>query len=56
MVKKRHKKNKKERDREVLKNAGFDEGEIWRLDFKGEVEYEENVVGKFAFSLMQISG
>lgn len=54
MVKKKHKKNKKEIDREVLKNAGFDEGEIWRLDFKGEMEYEENVVGKFVLSLIQV--
>lgn len=50
MVKKKNKKNKKEINKEVLKNAGFDEGEIWRLDFKGEVEFEENVIGKFTLN------
>ncbi|KAH8742154.1 c2 containing protein [Cryptosporidium ryanae] len=33
-------------DPELLKNSGFDEGEIWRLDFGEEVEYEENIVDK----------
>ncbi|KAL5368509.1 hypothetical protein CPHLJ_5g780 [Cryptosporidium parvum] len=51
MVKKKNKKNKKEINKEVLKNAGFDEGEIWRLDFKGEVEFEENVIDQSRFEV-----
>ncbi|OII71293.1 C2 domain-containing protein [Cryptosporidium ubiquitum] len=52
MVKKRNKKkNKKEINKEVLKNAGFDEGEIWRLDFKEEIEFEENVVDQSRYEV-----
>ncbi|KAJ1613894.1 hypothetical protein OIY81_796 [Cryptosporidium canis] len=50
MVKKKHTK-KNERNKKVLINAGFDEGEIWRLDFKGEVEYEENVVDQSRYEV-----
>ncbi|KAF7457208.1 C2 domain-containing protein [Cryptosporidium felis] len=45
MAKKGNKgKNQVSKVKEAHRNAGYDEGEIWRLDFRKDVEYEENAV------------
>lgn len=53
MAKNKGRRGRKSLDPELLKNSGFDEGEIWRLDFKNEIEYEENVVGRFEMTLFK---
>ncbi|KAH7649146.1 c2 containing [Cryptosporidium bovis] len=48
---KKKKNNNRQVDTELQKNSGFDEGEIWRLDFKDEIEYEENIVDKSRYEV-----